>query len=418
MSWVTHWAFRDAAVEHEPIVVTGAGCVSALGHSVEAFWSALQNGSCGLRKLDDSTPSDLKVQIVGAIPDPDPRHMLEARRLPMLDRFSVLAIVAAQQALSQSRLSLEHRAHRIGCVVGVGTAGGETIDELYRRIFLENAKRANVFTVPRVMPSAPASQVSMAYGIRGPVFTVSSACASSNHAIAMAVWLLRNGVIDAAIVGGTEAPLTYGILKAWEALRVMAPDTCRPFDRHRKGLVLAEGAGMLILERAEHAKARKAEILAQIAGVGMSADAADLVAPTLEGPAAAIRACLTDANLTVDAIDYINAHGTGTVANDITEIKIIKTVFGDAAKRLSISSTKSMHGHALGASGALEMIAVIEAMRHGIIPPTINIEELDPDCDLDVTPNYSRARPIRVAISNAFAFGGTNAVIAVKRFEH
>ncbi len=404
-------------MQHEPIVVTGAGCVSALGHSVEAFWSALQDGRCGLGKLEQAEPSDLKVSIVGAIPAPDPRDMLDARRLPMLDRFSVLAIVAAQQALAQSGLPIEQVGHRTGCVVGVGTAGGETIDELYRRLFLEGAKRANVFSVPRVMPSAPASQISMAFGIRGPVFTVSSACASSNHAIATAVWLLRSNVIDAAIVGGTEAPLTYGILKAWEALRVMAPDTCRPFDRHRKGLVLAEGAGMVVLERADHAKARGAEILAQIAGVGMSADAADLVAPTLEGTAAAMRACLADAHVSVDAIDYINAHGTGTVANDITEIKVIKAVFGDAARRLSISSTKSMHGHALGASGSLELIAVIEAIRHGIVPPTINIEELDPECDLDVTPCHARERPIRAAISNAFAFGGTNAVVAVKRFE-
>lgn len=404
-------------MEREPIVVTGTGCVSALGHSVEAFWSALQDGSCGLGELVQATPSDLRVSVVGAIPAPDPRHMLDARRLPMLDRFSVLAIVAAQQALAQSGLLLEQVGHRTGCVVGVGTAGGETIDELYRRIFLEGARRANVFTVPRVMPSAPASQISMGFGIRGPVFTVSSACASSNHAIATAVWLLRDGVIDAAVVGGTEAPLTYGILKAWEALRVMAPDTCRPFDRHRKGLVLAEGAGMLVLERADHAKARGADILAQIAGAGMSADAADVVAPTLEGTAAAMRACLADANLSVDAIDYINAHGTGTVTNDITEIKVIKAVFGDAAKHLSISSTKSMHGHALGASGSLELIAVIEAIRRGIVPPTINIEELDPECDLDVTPGHARERSIRAALSNAFAFGGTNAVVAVKRFE-
>jgi nodulation protein E len=402
-------------VEHEPIVVTGTGCLSALGHSVEAFWSALQDGRCGFSRLDQSAGSDLKVSIVGAIPAPDPNDMLDARRSTMLDRFSSLAIVAAKQALAQSGLSLEHREHRTGCIVGVGTAGGETIDDLYRRLFLEDARRANVFTVPRVMPSAPASQISMACGIRGPVFTVSSACASSNHAIATAVWLLRNSVIDSAVVGGTEAPLTYGILKAWEAMRVMAPDTCRPFDRHRKGLVLAEGAGMLVLERADHARSRGAEILAQIAGVGMSADAADLVAPTLDGAASAIRACLADANLSVNDIDYINAHGTGTVANDITEIKVINTVFGDAARRLSISSTKSMHGHALGASGSLELIAVIEAIRRGIVPPTMNIEELDPECDLDVTPGRAVERPIRAAISNAFAFGGTNAVVAVKR---
>ena len=229
--------------------------------------------------------------------------------------------------------------------------------------------------------------------------------------------MLRNGVIDAAVVGGTDAPLTYGILKAWEALRVMAPDTCRPFDKNRKGLVLAEGAGMVVLERADHARAHGAEILAEIAGVGMSADAADLVAPTVEGAAAAIQACLTDAALSPGDIDYVNAHGTGTIANDITEINAIKTVFGSAAGALSISSTKSMHGHALGASGSPELIAAIEAIRYGIVPHTMNIEELDPAFDLDVTPGRARERSIRTAISNAFAFGGTNAVVAVKRFE-
>src|SRR5579871_4895731 len=262
--WATPSALREAVVTHEPIVVTGTGCVSALGHSVEAFWTALQNGICGLGKLDIPTPFELKVTIGGAVPAPDPKQLLDARRLPMLDRFSVLAIVAAEQAITQSGLSLSDAGARTGCIIGVGTAGAETIDDLYRRLFLEGAKRANVFTVPRVMPSAPASQISMMYGLRGPVFTVSSACASSNHAIATAVWLLRNNVIDAAVVGGTEAPLTFGILKAWEAMRVLAPDTCRPFDRNRKGLVLAEGAGVFVLERAGYAKARGAPILAQI----------------------------------------------------------------------------------------------------------------------------------------------------------
>ena len=402
-------------MEFEPVVVTGTGCVSALGHSVAAFWSALQEGRNGLSGPEEAI-SDLKVAVVGAIPTPDPRDMLDRRQLPMLDRFSVLALVAAQQAIEQSGLPLDRVGHRTGCIVGVGTAGGETIDALYRRLFVEGPKRATAFTVPRVMPSAPASQISMGHGVRGPVFTVSSACASSNHAIATAVWMLRNGVIDAAVVGGTEAPLTYGILKAWEALRVMAPDTCRPFDRNRKGLVLAEGAGMMVLERANQAMARGAEILAEIAGVGMSADAADLVAPTIVGAAAAIQACLTDAKLSPEDIDYVNAHGTGTIANDITEINAIKTVFGSAAHGLAISSTKSMHGHALGASGSLELIAVIEAIRRGIVPPTMNIEEIDPECDLDVTPNCARERPIRAAVSNAFAFGGTNAVVAVKLF--
>jgi len=398
-------------VEREPIVVTGAGCVSALGHSVETFWSALQDGRCGLGKLEEPAPSDLKVPIVGAIPAPDPRQMLDARRLPMLDRFSVLAIVAAQQALAQSGLSFENGGHRVGCVVGVGTAGGEAIEELYRKIYLEGAKRANVFTVPRVMPSAPASQISMAYGIRGPVFTVSSACASSNHAIATAVWLLRSSVIDAAIVGGTEAPLTYGILKAWEAMRVMAPDACRPFDRHRKGLVLAEGAGMVVLERADHAKARGAEILAQIAGVGMSADAADLVAPTLDGAARAIRTCLADANLSADAIDYINAHASSTQLNDNTETMSIKEVFGEQAKTIPVSGTKGYYAHPLGATGAIEAALCALALDRQWIPPTINYQNPDPACDLDVVPNHGRAAELNYVMSNSFGFGGINACV-------
>lgn len=399
------------------VVVTGLGCVSALGHSVEAFWSALAEGRCGIGPLNISAPFELKVSIGGTIPEPDPRTMVDQRRLPMLDRFSVLALVAADQAIKQSGLALDgDQGLRTACVVGVGVAGWEAIEDSYRRVFLEGAKRTNVFTVPRVMPGAPASQVSMAYGVRGPVFGVSSACSSSNHAIASAVSLIRSGAVDIALAGGTDAPLVYGILKAWDALRVLAPDACRPFDRDRKGLVLAEGAGIAVLERADHAKARGAKILAEVAGVGMSADAHDLVAPTVEGPVRALRACLADARLAPEDIDYVNAHGTGTAANDMTEIEIIKTVFGEHARSLSISSTKSMHGHALGASGALELVAMVEAMRVGLVPPTVNIQNLDPACDLDVTPGVARERKIRAAISNAFAFGGTNAVIAVRPF--
>ncbi len=404
---------RDA----ERVVVTGLGCVSALGHSVDEFWSALKEGRSGIGPLDVDAPFELKASVGGAIPPPDPRTLVDQKRLAMLDRFSVLALVAADQAIKQAGLSIEGEvAARTGCIMGVGVAGWEAIEDGYRRLFLQGVKRTNVFTVPRVMPGAAPSHISMAYGIRGPVFTVSSACSSSNHAFATAVMLLRAGIVDVVLAGGTEAPLIFGVLKAWEALRILAPDTCRPFDKNRKGLVLAEGAGVVVLERAAHAKARGAEILAEVAGYGMSADAADLVAPTIEGPTAAIRACLADAGLAPDAIDYINAHGTGTMANDITEINVIKGVFGEHARTLSISATKSMHGHALGASGALEMIAIVKAIEAGLVPPTANIQELDPECDLDVTPGTARARPIRAAISNAFAFGGTNAVIAVTKY--
>jgi nodulation protein E len=405
------------SAEDRRVVVTGLGCISALGHSVDEFWTGLKEGRVGIGPIEVSKPFDLKVSIGGAIPPPAPETLVDRRKLAMLDRFSVLALVAADEALKQSGVSLEgEKGARTACVIGVGVAGWEAIEDSYRRVFLEGAKRTNVFTVPRVMPEAPAVQVSMACGIRGPVFGISSACSSSNHAFASAAAMIRSGVVDVALAGGTEAPLVYGILKAWDGLRVLAPDTCRPFDKNRKGLVLAEGAGIAVLESAAHARARGATILAEIAGVGMSADAADLVAPNVEGPTAAIRACLADAGLTPDAIDYVNAHGTGTAANDITEIRALKAVFGEHAKRLSISSTKSMHGHALGASGALELIAVTQAIRSGIVPPTMNILELDPECDLDVTPDKARERPIRAAISNAFAFGGTNAVIAVRPF--
>jgi len=409
-------------MERERIVVTGLGCVSALGHSVEDFWSALAAGRCGLGPLEVSeptiaVPSPLKITFGGQIPAPDPRLEIDPKRLPLFDRFSVLAVVAAGQALRQSGLSMAETGTRTACIVGVGVAGWEAIEDSYRRVFLDGLKRTNVFTVPRVMPSAAASQVSMAYGVRGPTFVTSSACSSSNHAIASAVALLRSGAADAALVGGAEAPLIYGVLKSWEALRVVSPDTCRPFDAKRKGLVLAEGAGFAVLERLSVARARGSEILAEIAGVGMTADAADLVAPTLEGPSAAIRICLEDARLNVEDIDYVNAHGTGTIVNDATEIKVLKAVFGDHARKLSISSTKSMHGHALGASGGLELIAVVKAIRAGLVPPTANYETPDPECDLDVTPNVARERPIRAAISNAFAFGGANAIVAVKRFE-
>ena len=268
--------------------------------------------------------------------------------------------------------------------------------------------------MPKTMPGAPAGQVSMAHRLRGPVFGVTSACASSNHAFSVAADQLRLGRADIMLAGGTDAPLVFGVLKGWEALRALARDTCRPFSADRDGLVIGEGAGMAVLETYEHARARGAPILAELAGAGLSGDASDIVAPTLEGPVAAMRSCLADAGLSPEDIDYVNAHGTGTKANDQTETRAIREVFGAHADKLSVSSTKSMHAHCMGASGALEMIACVMAIREGIIPPTANYTTRDPDCDLDVTPNVARERKVRAAISNGFAFGGTNAVVAFK----
>jgi nodulation protein E len=328
-----------------------------------------------------------------------------------MDRFSLLAVLAAGEAIRQSGLAIGGMDRsRIGAVVGTGICGWEAIEEGYRGLLSEGKSRLGVFTVPRVMPSAPAGQVSMAYGLRGPVFGVTSACASSNNAFAAALDQLRLGRADVMIAGGTEAPIVWGVLKAWDALRILSPETCRPFSADRQGLVLGEGAGMAVLETAEHAQGRGAAILAELAGAGLSSD---IVAPTVDGPAAAMQACLTDAGLTPEDVDYVNAHGTGTKVNDAIETQAIRRVFGACADRLSVSSTKSMHAHCLGASGALEMIACVMAVREGVVPPTANWREEDPECDLDVTPNVARERPVRAAISNAFAFGGHNAVIAV-----
>ena len=396
------------------VVITGIGGICGLGTDVPAIWDAMRAGRSAIGPIVNSQLHELKVRTgceIKTLPD----HGLEHRRTVSMDRFSLLAVISAQEALRQSGLAPdEANTPRIGAVVGVGVCGWEAIEENYRAILLEGRNRAGIFTVPKVMPSAAAGQVSMNLGLRGPVFGVTSACSSANHAIASAVDQIRLGRADAMIAGGTDAPLVWGVLKGWEALRVLSPDTCRPFSADRQGLVLGEGAGMAVLESYEHAAARGAPILAEIAGVGLSADASDIVAPTVEGPENAMRACLADASLRAEDIDYLNAHGTGTKANDQIETAAIKRVFGDHAYRLSVSSTKSMHAHCLGASGALEMIACVMAIRESLVPPTANFRQPDPDCDLDVTPNVARERRLRAALSNAFAFGGTNAVLAFK----
>ncbi|MCR4266968.1 beta-ketoacyl synthase [Nitratireductor sp. ZSWI3] len=399
------------------IVITGLGGLCALGTDAPAIWSGMREGRQAIGPITNVDLHEVKTR-VGAEIKHLPDHGIEHKRLVTMDRFSLLAAVAAREALAQSGIAVTPaNTGRIGAVVGVGVCGWESIEENYRAILLEGKPRAGIFSVPRAMPAAAAGQVSMTLGLRGPVFGATSACSSSNHAIISAADQLRLGRADVMLAGGAEAPLIYGIMKAWEALRVLAPETCRPFSADRQGLVLGEGAGIAVLETFEHAQARGATILAELAGGGMTADASDIVAPTVEGPAAAMQACLDEAGLCAGDVDYINAHGTGTKANDRIETEAIRRVFGTAADRVSVSSTKSMHAHCLGASGALELIACVMAIREGIVPPTAGYRQPDPDCDLDVTPNVARQRPVRVAISNGFAFGGTNAVIAVKACE-
>jgi nodulation protein E len=396
------------------IVITGLGGICALGTDTDAIWQAMREGRSGIGPVTTAPLYDLKVRVGAEIKDL-PDHGIDRKRLVTMDRFSLLAVIAAGEALRNAGLSVANGdRRRFGAVIGTGVCGFDAIEESYRGILLEKKSRTGIFTVPRVMPGAAAGQVSMVHGLKGPVFGATSACSSSNHAFAAALDQLRLGRADVMLAGGTDAPLVFGVMKGWEALRVLAPETCRPFSADRQGLVLGEGAGVAVLETLEHAEARGAPILAELAGVGMSADASDIVAPSVEGPAQAMESCLAEAGLSPADIDYVNAHGTGTKANDQIETEAIKRVFGKAAGGLSVSSTKSMHAHCLGASGAIELIACVMAIRDGIIPPTAGYREADPDCDLDVTPNTAKKREVRAAISNAFAFGGTNAAVAVK----
>ena len=399
------------------IVITGMGGICALGHNVPDIWRAMTEGRSGIGPLQRVEPSQFRNKMIAAeITGFDPQAYIDEARLPYADPLSQYALVAADEAIRQAGLDMRgERAMRTAVVVGAGAAGEETRDGLYRKLYAEKSSRFHPLGIVRIMGSAPASQISMAHGITGPTFTVSSACASSNHAFAQAVLMMRAGLVDTAVVGGTEACLTLGVLLAWEAMRVLAPDTCRPFSANRRGLVLGEGAAMFVLETLERAQARGATILAELAGVGMSADAGDIAAPSAVGAAAAMQQALRDAGMQPSEIDYVNAHGTGTVANDCTETQAIHKVFGEHARRLAVTSTKPMHGHALGAAGALEMIAVVGALQHGIVPPTLNYLAPDPACDLDYVPHQARAMPVGAALSNSFAFGGLNAVVVARR---
>ncbi|MGH8145080.1 MAG: beta-ketoacyl-[acyl-carrier-protein] synthase family protein [Rhodanobacteraceae bacterium] len=399
------------------VVITGVGAICALGHDARTVWTGMREGRSAIGPLHGFEDQDMRVKVAAQVRDYEPAQHFDAKKLLLLDRVSQFALIAAREAVAQSGIDFSHDGLRArsACVLGTGTGGEVTNDECSRRLYAEGNPRLHPLSIVRRMMSAPASQVSIEFGLSGPSFAVSSACASSNHAFAQAFALVRSGAADVALAGGTEACLTLGVLRAWEAMRVLADDTCRPFCKQRRGLVLGEGAGMVVLEDFDHARARGAEILAEFAGAGMSADAGDIVLPSADGAARAMAAALKDAQLDASDIDYINAHGTATPANDPTETKAIHQVFGERAKNLAVSSTKSVHGHALGAAGALEIVAALGALREGVIPPTANFIDPDPECELDCVPNVARAAPVRAVLSNAFAFGGLNAVVALKR---
>ena len=400
------------------VVVTGLGAVTPLGQTVPAYWDALKRGTSGMGPITlTSTPEELTQKVVAEIKNFEPLEHFEERELSTLDRVSQIAVVAAREAIADSAITIDMPLSlRTACIIGSGVGGMMTLDDTYRRVYLEKKKRVFPLSIPRLMINAPASQISMHCGLRGPAYVIASACASATHAIGAAFHMVRSGAVDCAVTGGSEACISFGTMRGWEAMRVMAPEVCRPFSIGREGMMIGEGAAVLVLEPLERAQARGAKILCEIVGFGMSADAADLTAPDVGGMARAMQGALDDAGMAASDTQYVNAHGTGTAANDEAETKALHQVFGNHAKSLAVSSTKSMIGHALGAAGALEMVATVMAVRDGIAPPTIGYLGPDPACDLDYVPNEARAMNIEAALSNSFAFGGLNAVLVAKKF--
>lgn len=398
------------------VVISGVGVISALGQNRSDFWAALTEGRSGIRPLQAVDPQLLRFTNGAEVQGYDHADHFDEKEVALLDRFAQFGVVAAREALTDAGVhwTAELR-ERTAIVTGSCVGGQLTEDEGFVGLYRNNSPRVNPFSIPRTMANAAASRISVEFGVVGPAYTVSTACSSSNHAIGQAFWMVRNGQVDMAITGGSEAIFSFGFLKAWEAMRVVSPDTCRPFSKDRRGLILGEGGAMLVLEPLDAARSRGAKIYAEIAGFGMSSDAHHITQPSADGAARAMRSALADAAMLSEQIGYINAHGTATQANDSTETIAIRKVFGPHADRLAVSSTKSMHGHALGAAGALEAAATALALHCGILPPTANFNEPDPACDLDVIPNTARRAEVECALSNSFAFGGLNAVLAFRR---
>jgi len=399
------------------VAVTGIGVICALGRNLDEFGRSLREGRSGIGPIQSADTSSLRFHNGAEVPAYDHIPYFDDKHADFMDRFAQFAVIAAREAVQNAGIEWSEPLRESAAIITGACVGGQsTEDEGFTNVYKLGMNRVHPLTIPKTMANAGASHISMEFGITGPSYTISTACSSASHAIGQAYWMVRSGAAPLAITGGSEAPFSFGILKAWEALRVVSPDTCRPFSKDRRGMVLGEGGGMLVLEPLEAARARGARIQAEIVGFGMSSDACHITQPSAQGAARAMRTALCDAHVSPEVIDYINAHGTGTQANDVTETAAVRSVFGPHAGRLAVSSTKSMHGHALGAAGALEALASILALRDGFLPPTANYNEPDPECDLDVVPNISRPTQFEYAISNSFAFGGLNAVLVLRRF--
>jgi beta-ketoacyl-acyl-carrier-protein synthase II len=406
------------------VVITGMGVFASTGKDSESFFSCLVQGRSAIRRIQQFDPGELSVQIAAEIPDYNPLDYFPAKRLDLLDRFSQYALLASKEAMASSGIQIgDDERPRFGVVAGNGMGGASTLDSGYYNLYAKHATRMHPFTIPKIMHNAATSQVCMEFGAQGPALSISTACSSAGHAIGEAFHLIKYDIADVMLAGGTEAPITYGMIRTWESVRVMATGNgdpskaCRPFSADREGLVLGEGAAMLLLEEFEHARRRGAKIYAELSGFGLSSDASHITQPSIEGPARAVRMALAEARVNREEVDYVNAHGTGTRVNDVTETQVIKDVFKDHARKIAISSTKSMHGHVMGATAAVELLAAVQTIDHKVIPPTANYTQPDPECDLDYVPNQAREKDVRIAISNSFAFGGLNAVLLVRRFE-
>ncbi len=399
------------------VVITGQGTVNPLGGSVAQTCEAMAEGRGAIGPMEFRDVERLSIRIGAQVHDFVPEDHFNRQEIALYDRFTQFAVTAAREAIAQAGLTFhDELAAKTGVILGTAGGGLQTQDENYRSVYEAGKNRVHPFVVPRLMNNAAASHVSMIHNLQGPSYTVATACASSNHAMGQAFHMVRAGMSPVMVTGGSDSMLCFGGIKAWEGLRVMSPDGCRPFCASRNGMVQGEGAAVFVFEEYQHAQARGADILAEIVGFAMTSDASDIVMPSKHGAARAIAGALRDAGLNIDEVGYINAHGTGTAANDKTECAAISDVFGSHADQLMMSSTKSMHGHLIGGTGAVELLAVVMALKDGVIAPTIGYRRPDPECALDFVPNEARERPIKAALSNAFAFGGLNAVLALKAF--
>jgi 3-oxoacyl-[acyl-carrier-protein] synthase II len=406
------------------VVITGVGAITPIGSGKDEYWEGLKKGKCGVRVIEHM--QEFPTRIAAIVEDFVPEDYMEKRDVKKMDRFTHFAQAASQMALKDAELNLENEdKERIGVAVGSGIGGLDTIEKQFKILLAKGPRRVTPFLVPMLIANMASGYISIVHGIRGPNVTLVTACASGTHSIGEAFRILQRGEADVMIAGGAEAPVTSIAFAGFCAARAMstrndAPEKAsRPFDLHRDGFVIGEGAGILILETLEHALGRNAPIYAEIVGYGMSGDAHHMTAPDPEGQGAYIcmQRALNDARLSPEEVDYINAHGTSTEYNDKIETLAIKRIFGNNSKKILVSSTKSMLGHLLGAAGGVEMVATLLSMKHGIIPPTINYEYEDPECDLDYVPNVAREKEIKVAMSNSFGFGGTNACLVVKKYE-